>query len=127
MAPIPGPSPSSLVLGFIDADTCESVLDFFYLKMRTLITAVLALSIGVFAAPGKPSGYGSAPIATVKNGTLVGRYSPEYDQDFFLGVPFAQPPVGDLRFRQAVPLNTSWNKARDASQYQAECVGYGVR
>jgi hypothetical protein len=32
----------------------------------------------------------SNPTATVRNGTYTGRYNPEYNQDFFLGVPFAK-------------------------------------
>jgi hypothetical protein len=34
--------------------------------------------------------YTNNPTATVKNGTYTGVYNPEYDQDFFLGVPFAK-------------------------------------
>src|SRR4051794_37087853 len=62
----------------------------------------------------------AAPTAQVKNGTYVGRYSPEYDQDFFLGIPYAQPPVGTLRFRDPVPLNASWSEARPATAYSGE-------
>lgn len=68
----------------------------------------------------------SAPSATVKNGTVVGVHSNEYNQDFFLGVPFAQPPVGNLRFRQAQPINTSWSEPIQATEYYPECIGYGV-
>lgn len=32
----------------------------------------------------------SVPLATVRNGTYAGVYNPQYDQDYFLGVPFAQ-------------------------------------
>ncbi|KAF1837330.1 alpha/beta-hydrolase [Decorospora gaudefroyi] len=67
----------------------------------------------------------SAPTAVVKNGTYMGTYSPEYDQDFFLGMPYAQPPVGSLRFRDPIGLNTSWNQTREATQYSPECYGYG--
>ena len=59
----------------------------------------------------------AAPIAHVKNGSYVGRYSPEYHQDYFLGIPYAQPPVGSLRFRNPVGLNTSWSDARPAAAY----------
>ncbi|KAH7078005.1 carboxylesterase family protein-like protein [Paraphoma chrysanthemicola] len=67
----------------------------------------------------------TAPTAQVKNGSYVGRYSPEYNQDFFLGIPYAQPPVGTLRFRDPVPLNASWSEARSATAYSGECYGYG--
>lgn len=65
------------------------------------------------------------PYATLKNGSYYGVYSPIYDQDYFLGIPFAQPPVGDLRFRQPQPLNSTWTDVRNATAYQPECIGYG--
>ena len=68
----------------------------------------------------------SAPTATTLNGTYVGRYVPEYNQDFFLGMAFAQPPIGPLRFANPQPLNTSFDGTRDATEYSVECVGYGV-
>ncbi|POS72259.1 hypothetical protein DHEL01_v209348 [Diaporthe helianthi] len=68
----------------------------------------------------------NTPTAQVKNGTYIGRYSADYDQDFFLGIPYAQPPVGDLRFRQAQPLNDTWEGVREALDYSPLCVGYGL-
>ena len=47
-----------------------------------------------------------APTAVVRNGTYKGVYSPQYDQDFFLGIPYSQPPVKELRFRNPKPLNS---------------------
>ncbi|KAH6668380.1 triacylglycerol lipase [Halenospora varia] len=66
-----------------------------------------------------------APKVTVLNGTYSGVYSDIYDQDFFLGIPYSQPPVGDLRFRQALPLNTTFTETRNATEYSPECIGYG--
>lgn len=34
----------------------------------------------------------SAPLVTVRNGTYSGVYNSQYDQDYFVGVPFAQVP-----------------------------------
>ncbi|KAJ4386628.1 hypothetical protein N0V93_009526 [Gnomoniopsis smithogilvyi] len=67
----------------------------------------------------------AAPTVSLKNGSYYGVYSPEYDQDFFLGMPFAQPPLGELRLRQPQPINTTWSEARNATAYQPECIGYG--
>ncbi|CZR63329.1 related to carboxylesterase type B [Phialocephala subalpina] len=67
----------------------------------------------------------SSPIITVKNGSYVGRYNPTYNEDEFLGIPYAQPPLGYLRFRGPAGLNTTWNGTRKATNYSPICVGYG--
>lgn len=36
------------------------------------------------------TGRHSTPTVRVKNGTYSGIHSPQYDQDFFLGIPYAQ-------------------------------------
>ena len=66
----------------------------------------------------------SSPTVTVKNGTLRGSYSPSWNQDFFLGIPYAQPPVGQLRFRWPQSINTSYNGTRDATRYGYSCYQY---
>ncbi|KEY73928.1 hypothetical protein S7711_07770 [Stachybotrys chartarum IBT 7711] len=66
-----------------------------------------------------------APVAQVRNGTYQGVYNAQYDQDFFLGVPYAQPPVGDLRLRIPHSLNESWSDSRQAVEYSPSCIGYG--
>ncbi|CRL26063.1 Carboxylesterase, type B [Penicillium camemberti] len=66
------------------------------------------------------------PTAIVKNGTYTGRYNAEYDQDFFLGIPYAQPPVGDLRLRNPVSLNTSWDGSADATTFASACYNIGA-
>ena len=76
---------------------------------------------GSLGVPGHKS-----PFANVKNGTYRGIHSNEYNQDFFLGIPFAEPPVGDLRFRNPRPYSQSWKGTRNASKYSPACVGYGV-
>ena len=90
--------------------------------MWSSFTALLALLTTAIAAPSKEV----SPTARVKNGTIEGTRSLLFNQDFFLGVPFAQPPVGDLRFRQAQSLNTTWKGIRYAKEYATHCVGYGV-
>lgn len=63
----------------------------------------------------------TAPTAVVRNGTVAGKYLAGFDQDAFLGIPFAQPPVGDLRFRHPVPINTSWSTPLEATDYSDTC------
>ncbi|CAI7625060.1 unnamed protein product [Penicillium glandicola] len=68
----------------------------------------------------------SSPTATVLNGTYTGVRSSTYNQDLFLGMPYAQQPVGNLRFTVPQPLNSSWDDTRDATEYSDICVGYGT-
>lgn len=91
-----------------------------------LVSLLLCVSLHAAAAAILPRNVSSsAPTAILKNGSYYGIYSSVYDQDFFLGMPFAQPPLGDLRFRQPQSLNATWTDARNATIYQPECIGYG--
>ncbi|PYH77459.1 alpha/beta-hydrolase [Aspergillus uvarum CBS 121591] len=65
------------------------------------------------------------PTAETLNGTYLGEYLPEYQQDLFLGIPFARPPLEHRRFANPESLSTSWTGARPATQYAFECIGYG--
>lgn len=65
------------------------------------------------------------PTVQVNNGTYVGVYNDVYKEDIFLGIPFAQPPVGELRYRNPAPLNTTWEGTKNATEYSRECWGFG--
>lgn len=88
--------------------------------MRSLLITTL------FAATAVAAPHHGDPTVETKNGTYSGVHSPEWDQDFFLGVPYAQPPVGSLRFRNPQSLNETWDEPRKATEYSDTCVGYGV-
>ena len=92
--------------------------------MHRVIAGFLALWAGVNAAPTVSSA--SSPRVQVRNGTYAGVKNVGYNQDFFLGIPFAQQPVGNLRFTVPQSLNESWEGNREATQYSDICVGYGV-
>jgi hypothetical protein len=65
------------------------------------------------------------PTVEIQNGTVQGVYQPTYNQDLFLGIPYAEPPLGDLRFRYPQPVQQKWNGTLEATSYYPECVGYG--
>ncbi|KAJ9137868.1 Carboxylic ester hydrolase [Pleurostoma richardsiae] len=101
--------------------------------MLTVLSAaaVLLLSISCSLSNASPSRWPikrdstQSPTVAIKNGSYYGLYLPTYDEDLFLGMPYAQPPTGDLRFRVPQPLNSSWTGTKNATQYSPECIGYG--
>ncbi|GAA5917748.1 hypothetical protein JCM6882_001313 [Rhodosporidiobolus microsporus] len=67
-----------------------------------------------------------SPTATVANGTVEGVHLPTFSQDAFLGVPFAQPPLGDLRLRKPRSLETKYEGGvYEAKEYSTFCAGVG--
>lgn len=86
---------------------------------------VLVAVLGALSVSNAAEFRSTTPRVTLANGTYYGRYSAEYNQDHFLGMPFAQPPVGPLRFAAPHSLNASFTEPRNATQYGPECIGYG--
>ncbi|KAL4900479.1 hypothetical protein BDW74DRAFT_188301 [Aspergillus multicolor] len=90
---------------------------------RTLLLALASGSTLVQASACRPSV--GAPTVDLDNGTYVGLHNRDYAQDFFLGIPYAQPPVGRLRFAAPQPLSESFDEPRNATEYGWMCIGYG--
>lgn len=61
----------------------------------------------------------AGPTVDVLNGTYAGYHLPATDQDVFLGMPYAQPPVDYLRFKGPQSLNSTWNGTRTATEYSS--------
>ena len=57
-----------------------------------------------------------APIVELAQGTVRGKDIPEGAA--FLGIPYAAPPVGPLRFREPAPV-PPWDGVRDATDHSA--------
>ena len=58
------------------------------------------------------------PVVKVETGTLQG--ASEYNMNVFKNIPYAAPPVGDLRWRPPQPA-APWTGTRDASQFGDSC------
>lgn len=89
--------------------------------MRRLNLAAIALAMaGAISAPAASPALAqpAAPQVTVSGGVLAG--SRDGDVLSFKGVPFAAPPLGDLRWR-APRLVKSWRGVRAADKYGAIC------
>ena len=113
------PAPTSTVFGSASGSASASSAS------ATATSSVSSSSVSSGSGSGSAATSGSAaPSATIKNGTVVGMYNPEYNQDFFLGVPYAQPPLGDLRFRIPQSINATFDGGvYSATKFSDECVG----
>ncbi|KAJ7765364.1 Alpha/Beta hydrolase protein [Mycena metata] len=60
------------------------------------------------------------PSVTIKNGTVRGVDLPQFNQSIFFGIPYAQPPVGDLRLEPPRSINASFGTI-DAIAYGPHC------
>jgi para-nitrobenzyl esterase len=58
------------------------------------------------------------PMAKIETGSLQG--ATEYNMNVFKGIPYAAPPVGELRWRPPQPA-ASWTGTRDASKFGDSC------
>ncbi|KAE8751383.1 Carboxyl/Cholinesterase 09 [Frankliniella occidentalis] len=67
----------------------------------------------------------SPPEAKVTEGTLRGKWAniPDYSVQYaaFRGIPYAQPPVGMLRFKAPLPP-AMWSGVRDATKEGSACM-----
>jgi len=75
--------------------------------------AVLALTITVPMS--------AADRVKVEGGTIEGTTGDDHTVRIFRGVPFAAPPVGDLRWKAAQPVKP-WPDTRKATEFGARCM-----
>ncbi|MEO0733888.1 MAG: carboxylesterase family protein [Bacteroidota bacterium] len=59
--------------------------------------------------------------ATVAGGIIEGNYNTKTGIQTYFGIPFAQPPVGDLRWRPPQPVNP-WNGVKETKQFSARPI-----
>ena len=80
--------------------------------MARIIFALLVLSL---------SACDNAPVVDVNHEALAGMYVEDGKVAAFLGVPFAEPPVGELRWRAPQPLSNTTAK-RDVTEFAPACM-----
>jgi para-nitrobenzyl esterase len=78
--------------------------------------AALAIAVLAFAVP-----VWAADQVKVEGGTIEGTSGDEATVRIFRGVPFAAPPVGDLRWKAPQPVQ-AWAEVRKATEFGARCM-----
>ena len=79
-----------------------------------LVHGALGASLGQAATPLR------APIVSTQDGRLRGRPRPGGGAEF-LGIPYAEPPVGPLRWKPPVPIKP-WRGVRSAVHFGPPCL-----
>src|SRR5690349_12859070 len=84
--------------------------------LGALVAAAPAVSASAVA--GQTAANGRGPVVGTTNGPVRGLASGAVDE--FLGIPYAAPPVGALRWRPPQPA-ARWSGVRDATQFAPHC------
>ncbi len=80
---------------------------------------LVALSMALVSLPAPAAAPGSESIVTLRDGSLRGARDGGIES--FKGIPYAAPPVGDLRWMPPQPVSR-WDRTRDATQFGNECM-----
>jgi len=83
------------------------------LTLAALVAAVLTVSAGA-----RPATRTASPVAVTADGAVRGVDSGAVEE--FLGLPYAAPPVGALRWQPPQPAS-SWRGVRDATRFAPHC------
>lgn len=88
--------------------------------LKSVVRTVSLLLLSVSSAIAQPA----LTVATAQ-GKATGKLIRNGSQRAFLGLPYAAPPVGDLRWRAPLPASV-WSGVRDATQFGARCQQWHV-
>ena len=83
------------------------------------VSRLILPTIAVCAAAIQPS-FAADRVKTA-DGVLESTTAPSNGVRSFKGIPFGQPPVGDLRWREPQPVR-KWKGARNADQFGPRCM-----
>ncbi|WP_018347460.1 carboxylesterase/lipase family protein [Longispora albida] len=86
---------------------------------KTTLLATLAITAALLAAPATAASAADPSTVAVSGGTLRGTVTSSHRS--FQGIPYAAPPVGDLRWT-APQAARPWPGTRDATQPGAPCA-----
>jgi hypothetical protein len=65
------------------------------------------------------------PTVKIAQGELAGKFIADARQKAFLGLPYAAPPVGELRWKAPQPA-AGWKRVRDATKFGNRCEQWHI-
>jgi para-nitrobenzyl esterase len=80
--------------------------------------AATIVTVTTSGAVASPASGGANPVVRTEDGFVRGMAVGSVDE--FLGMPYAAPPTGNLRWRPPAPP-AAWDGVRDATQFGASC------
>jgi len=84
-------------------------------------TPILLSAVAICLATCLPSPLSAADRVKTANGVLEAAGAPNSGVRVFKGIPFAKPPVGDLRWREPQPAE-NWTGVRRADHFGPRCM-----
>ena len=93
-----------------------------------ILTSALIIPLAKPTVERKSAAYYSNPIKTevmtLKNGDVQGVYNKDKTVQIYAGIPYAKPPVGDLRWKEPQDVD-DWSGVRDCSYFAPKSMQPG--
>nr|XP_055030348.1 fatty acyl-CoA hydrolase precursor, medium chain-like [Misgurnus anguillicaudatus] len=90
--------------------------------LKSVLLGLCLALVPVWTAPTETD---TGPVVVLKHGSVRGQYLKVKGSDKvvekYIGIPYAQPPVGPLRLAAPKPVE-GWKGIRDATQHPAMCL-----
>ena len=96
------------------------------MNLKTNCIGILLLLIPLFSEAQQAENQNAFPVQlTIANGTIEGEFDIKTNIQSFKGIPFAQPPVGDLRWKAPQPL-TNWTGVKQTKKFGPRAIQSNV-
>lgn len=103
----------------VTADDHRRFVEWLAAHRDTYWLATMRDVVAWIAKRSAPSGTAGGPIVTIDSGNIEG--ATESKVRIFRGIPFAAPPIGDLRWREPQPV-APWQGIRKATEFGPRCM-----
>ena len=92
--------------------------------MKTIITSIAFIIVCSLFSQVESNNISTEQNPTIRIQSGILRGLTEDGVDIYKGIPYAAPPIGELRWRPPQPI-TPWEGVRDASEYGHNCAQSG--